>query len=74
MHTKQSSQRHPKVIPNGVKQDLVSQSLHPFWATTFTVSHFGYKHESFIPIVVHRYIVYDIQCHILFEITLCYNF
>ena len=37
----------PKVIPSGVKQDLFTQSPHPFQAITFTISHFMATKESF---------------------------
>ena len=38
MHTKRSTELHPKVIPSGVKQNMSSRSVHPFHATTFTIN------------------------------------
>ena len=69
MHTKQLTQSHPKVITSGVKQHLSGQSLHPFRATIFILSHFGPTQEwystpqsSALVLVIHRFEFSTLLC------------
>ena len=44
-----------KSVPKGVKENLSSQSLHPFHATTFVISHLGPHKNRDTLSRVHRY-------------------
>ena len=68
------TQQHSKVIASCVKQHLSNQplhplTLHPFRATTCTISHFGSTQASFYPQSSEQYTVYDIQCHMRDSVT-----